>query len=138
MNITSLCTEPKPSTTQLDIVAKFVGATNDGQLRSLETLFARDALVNDQLRNFWGIQDIAAWLDREIVGEKVQLTILRIRKHYEAIIVAAEIRGEFEAAGLPQPMKVDLYFTVHDSKIVRLLVLLARDDSPEPEIRRTP
>jgi hypothetical protein len=32
--------------------------------------FAGDALVNDR-REFWGQDTIRAWLDREIIGDKV-------------------------------------------------------------------
>ncbi len=138
MDITSLCTGPAPSAEELVVVAEFVRATNAGELASLAALFATDAQVNDQLRNFWGIAEITAWLDREIIGERIELTMLRIRKHYDVVIVAAEIRGEFETPRVPQPMTIDLNFTILGSSIVRLLVLLARDDTPEPEIRRVP
>ena len=136
MDITSLCVGPAPSAQELAIVAEFVRATHAGELEALAALFAEDAQVNDQLRNFWGRQEITAWLDTEIIGERVELEILRIRKHYDVVIAAAEIRGEFEAPRLSQPMLIDLNFTVRDSKIVRLLVLLARDGTPEPDIRR--
>ncbi len=138
MDNTSLSTGPAPSAEELALVAAFVRATNAGELAALEALFAADALVNDQLRNFWGIQEIRAWLEREIVGERVALKVLRVRKHYDAIIATAEISGEFETPRLPQPMTVDLHFTLQDARIVRLLVLLARDDTPEPDIRRAP
>ena len=136
MDITSLCAGPAPSAEELAVVAEFVRATNAGELASLEALFAADAQVNDQLRNFWGRDEIAAWLAAEIIGERVELTLLRIMKHYDVVIVAAEIRGEFEAARTAQPMTIDLNFTAQRGRIVRLLVLLAREDESEPDIRR--
>ena len=136
MDIKSLCTEPAPSAEELIVVAEFVRATNAGELASLRALFALNAQVNDQLRNFWGIEEITSWLEKEIVDEQVVLKLLRIKKHYEVVIASAEIRGAFETPRMPQPMTIDLNFTVHGSKIVRLLVLLVRDDIPEPEIRR--
>ena len=138
MDITSLSAGPAPSAEELAVVAEFVRATNSGELASLQALFAADAQVNDQLRNFWGADEIAGWLATEIVGERVELRLLRIRKHYDVVIAAAEISGEFEAARTAQPMAVDLHFTVQGTKIVRLLILLARDDALEPDIRRVP
>lgn len=138
MDITSLSAGPAPSAEELAVVAEFVRATNAGELASLRALFADDAQVNDQLRNFWGADEIAAWLATEIVGERVELKLLRLRKHYDVVIAAAEIRGEYEAAPTAQPMAVDLHFTVQGARIVRLLILLARDDALEPDIRRVP
>ncbi len=136
MDITSLCAGPPPSAEELAVIAEFVRATNAGELAALQALFTADAQVNDQLRNFWGMEEIASWLAAEIVGERVELKLLRIKKHYEVVIAAAEIRGEFEAAPTAQPMTIDLNFTVQRSMIVRLLILLARDDASEPELRR--
>ena len=138
MDITSLCAGPAASAEELAVVAEFIRATNAGDLAALIALFAADAQVNDQLRNFWGLAEIAPWLEAEIVGERVALKPLSVRKHYDVVIVAAEISGAFEAPRLPQPMTVDLHFTLQGSRIVRLLVLLARDDTPEPDIRRVP
>ena len=137
MDLTSLCSGIRASAVELGFVAEFVRATNAGDLESLAALFAEDAQVNDQLRNFWGHAEIRSWLEREIVGERVVLNALGIRKHYDVVMVNAEIRGDFETPWIPQPMVFDLYFTVHGSGIVRLLILLARADAPEPEIRRS-
>ena len=137
MDITSLCTGPAPSADELAVVAEFIESTNAADLTRLAKLFAPDAQVNDQLRNFWGLDEIASWLDREIVGEKVALTALGVRKHYDAVIVHAEIRGNFETARLLEPMLIDLHFTVKASRLIRLLLLLARNDSQEPDIRRS-
>lgn len=138
MDTTSLCQYSGPRLTAEEdaVVTEFVRATNTRQQAALAALFAPDAQVNDQLRNFWGTAAITGWLATEIVGEQVELSVLGIRKHHDAVIVTTEIRGDFEAPRVPQPMIFDLYFTVAGGKIVRLLVLLARNDMPEPEIRR--
>ena len=138
MDIASLCTEPPLSHDELAVVNAFLHALDANDLVTLVRLFAPDAQVNDQLRNFWGRDEIALWLDREIIGAKVRLVPRDVRKHYDVVLVTAEISGNFEAPPLAQPMVVDLHFTVRGSGIVRLLVLLARTDHPEPEIRRVP
>ncbi len=136
MDIASLCAGSAFSADERSVVAEFVRATNAGEIESLAALFAEDAQVNDQLRNFWGREAIASWLRREIVGEKVELDALGIRKHYDVVMLSAGIRGDFERPRSAQPMTFDLHFTVRASRIVRLLVLLARVDTSEPELRR--
>lgn len=118
------------------VVSRFVSSINAGELAAAVVLFAEDAQVNDQLRNFWGREAIAGWLEREIIGEHVQLHLCAFRKHYDAVVARAEMCGDFSVAGGQQPLAVDLHFTVQAQKVVRLLVLLARDDSAEPEVRR--
>jgi len=136
MDITSLYTGPTPSHDELAVVSEFVRATNAGELQQLVALFSQDAQVNDQLRNFWGLDEITSWIGREIVGEQVRLNAFSLKKHYDVVILNAEITGNFETPRVSQPMIFDLHFTVQSAKIIRLLILLARQDMPEPEIRR--
>jgi len=136
MDIASLCMGPTPSHDELTVVSEFVRATNAGELERLIALFSQDAQVNDQLRNFWGLDEIAAWLSREIVGEQARLNARSLRKHYDTVILNAEITGNFETPRVLHPMVFDLYFTLKGARIIRLLILLARQDMPEPEIRR--
>ena len=136
MDFTSLRMGNTTSNEELSVVAEFIKATNAGDLATLAALFADDAQVNDQLRNFWGRAEIASWLEREIVGEKVELDASDIKRHYDMVIVNAEMRGDFEMPRVSRPMVFDLYFAVREAKIVRLLVLLVRADTTEPDIRR--
>jgi len=121
------------------VVADFIAAVNDGDLRTVLGLFAPDAQVNDQLRNFWGIHSICEWLEREIIGERVNIKAVDVRQHYDVAIVTAELRGDFVATGMPQPVIVDIYFTIKDARIVRLQLLMVRDDDDEDaDIRKAP
>lgn len=120
------------------VVNDFIAAVNDGDLRAVIGLFAPDAQVNDQLRNFWGINAICEWLEREIIGERVHIEAVDVRQHYDVVILAAELRGDFAVAGMSQPVIVDIYFTIKDAKIVRLQLLMVRDDDEEADIRKVP
>jgi len=136
MNTASPAESSKLTPDEAAAVTKFVDAVNSGEIVPLARLFAADAQVNDQLRNFWGLDAIAAWLQREIVGEHVKLNVQGVRKHYDAVIVGAEMSGDFDATGMDKPLAVDLYFTMRSEQIVRLLVLLSRAEATEPEVRR--
>ncbi len=138
LDVRSLCSGNTFSTGERAVVAEFVRAVNAGEIEALAALFAEDAHVNDQLRNFWGREAIDGWLRREIVAENVELDVLAIRKHYDVVMLSAGIRGDFESPRTAWPMVFDLHFTLHGSRIVRLLILLARVDTSEPELRRAP
>ena len=51
------------------VIAAFVEATNSFDLEELVVTFADDALVNDQLRDYWGKTAIRGWAERDIIGE---------------------------------------------------------------------
>ena len=52
-------------------VQGYIDASNAFDGDALIDWFADDALVTDTRREFWGKQAIRAWLDREIIGDKV-------------------------------------------------------------------
>jgi ketosteroid isomerase-like protein len=69
------------------LVAAYVEATNSFDLERLLATFADDALVNDQLRDYWGKSAIRKWAERDIIGERLTMVTgakvwaaLRIRR----------------------------------------------------------
>jgi len=57
------------------------------------------ALVNDQLRDYWGKAAIRAWAERDIVGERLTIAVTEVVKHYDNFIVTADIDGNLIGAG---------------------------------------
>lgn len=90
--------------------------------------FADDALVNDQLRDHWGKAAIRSWAERDIIGERLTIAVTKVVKHYENIIVTADIDGNFDKRGLPDPLVLAFYFTPHAGLIVQLIILRNRRD----------
>ena len=60
---------------------------------------------------------------REHLDEMVELV-----KHYDSFVVTAEIDGNFDKRGLPDPLVLAFYFTPHDDLIVQLIILRNRLD----------
>ena len=89
--------------------------------------FADDALVNDQLRDHWG-KAIRSWAEREIIGERLTIAVTKVVKHYENFIVTADIDGNFDKRGLPDPLVLAFYFTPHDDRVIQLIILRNRRD----------
>lgn len=127
---------PDLTSGEAQTVMNFVRAINGGTINAAINLLAADAQVNDQLRNFWGLDSISEWLTHEIIGERVNIKMINIRKHYDTVILAAELRGDFEVSGMSQPVIVDIYFTIQGSQIVRLQMLMVRESGEGADIRK--
>ncbi len=110
------------------LVAAYVEATNSGDLERLLGAFAPDALVNDQLRDYWGSDAIRTWAERDIIGVKLSMKVTQVIEHYGNYIVTADIDGSFDKRGLPDPMVLAFYFTPDGGRIVQLIILRNRTD----------
>jgi hypothetical protein len=105
-------------------VAAFFRAVNTSDRAALLDTFVDDALVNDAQREFWGKPAIKAFCDRELFDDHVTLDIVKVVTHYGEPIVSAKCDGDFDKTRLPNPLILDLYFTLRDSKIARLFIVL--------------
>jgi ketosteroid isomerase-like protein len=110
------------------LVAAFVEATNSFDLERLVVTFADDALVNDQLRDYWGKAAIRDWAERDIIGERLTIAVTKVVRHYDNFIVTADIDGNFDKRGLPDPLVLAFYFTHLNDLITQLIILRNRRD----------
>ena len=110
------------------LVAACVDATNSSDLEWLLALFADDALVNDQLRDYWGKPAIKEWAARDIVDQSLTMEVTTVIEHYGNFIVTANVRGKFDMTGLPDPLVYAFYFAPHGDRIVQLIILRNRYD----------
>jgi hypothetical protein len=108
--------------------AAFVEAVNGFDLEKLLATFAADALVNDQLRDYWGKPAIREWAALDIIGQSLTMDVTNVIKHYGNLIVTANVVGEFDMTGLPDPLVYAFYFTPHADRIVQLIILRNRYD----------
>jgi hypothetical protein len=104
-------------------VADYIRATNLSDLDALLETFVDDALVNDQLRDYWGKEAIADWAARDIIGDRLTLKVVNTVQHYGHSIVTAYVDGLFDKRGLPDPLELAFYFSSQDDKIVQLIIL---------------
>ena len=119
-----------------DVVESFVDAVNAFDTDRLIDLFAQDAYVNDQLRDFWGIGAISKWIRREIVGTHFSMDVLSAKKHFGDMMLSAKVSGDFDKTGLPDPMILSFIISVCDGRIAKLIILLTRSDETEADIRK--
>jgi hypothetical protein len=88
--------------------------------------FAGDAFAGDTRREFCGKGAIRAWLDREIIGDKVTTDPTATAGHCGEVITVHATDGECDKTGLPDPLVLTCYFTVHDDP------RRAADHHPQP------
>ena len=104
-------------------VAAFVRAVNAGDVEALVGTFASHALVNDQLHEYWDTDAIASWAARDVVGVRLSMRIRNAIIHHAQTVVTAEVEGEFDRRGLPEPLVLTFYFSSHDDRLIQLLIL---------------
>jgi hypothetical protein len=107
-------------------VAAFIRAVNAFDLDGLVEAFASDALVNDQLREFWGSPAIRDWAAREIVDDKITISVVKAVENHGNCIVTAHVDGTFDKRGLPEPLVLTFYFCADEDKVVQLIILRNR------------
>jgi hypothetical protein len=108
------------------LVAAFVEATNSFDLERLLATFAENALVNDQLRDYWGKPAITEWAKRDIIGDRLMINVTKVINHYGNFIVTANVDGDYDKRGLPDPLVLAFYFTAQSDLIVQLIILRNR------------
>lgn len=109
-------------------VASYVLATNTFNLQHLLDAFADDAIVNDQLREYRGISEISKWADRDIIGNRMTMYVVNVLQRHGIAVVVANVDGDFDKQGLPDPLVLSFYFTTHDNKIIQLIILRNEPD----------
>ncbi|WMT74523.1 nuclear transport factor 2 family protein [Bradyrhizobium sp. Ash2021] len=110
------------------LLAAYAEATNSFDLERLMATFADDALVIDQLRDYWGKPAIREWAKRDIVGERLTMNVTKVINNYENFIVTANVDGDYDKRGLPDPLVLAFYFTLQSELIVQLIILRNRFD----------
>src|SRR5260370_23592361 len=110
------------------LVAAYVQATNSFDLERLMARFCEDALVNDQLRDYWGKPAIREWAEGDIIGERLTMKVTKLVKHYGNFIATADVDGNYDKSGLPDPLVLAFYFIAHNNLIVQLIILRNRSD----------
>jgi hypothetical protein len=109
-------------------VTTYIEASNSCDLDRMLSVFAENALVNDQLRDYRGKAEIREWADRDIIGERLSMDVTRVIEHHGNLVVTANVDGNFDKRGLPNPLVLAFYFTLLDDQITQLIILRNRLD----------
>ena len=105
------------------IVVEHIDAINTGDTDRAVATFTEDAYVNDNHREFVGIDAIRRWVAKEMVGDKVTIDVREVFDHYGDTVVRGVYDGTFDRTNLPDDIVLTNYFSVRDGQIVSLAIV---------------
>jgi hypothetical protein len=105
-------------------VAAYVEAKNALDLDRLVSTFDENAVVNDSRREFRGKAAIRAWAARNIAADRVTMRVVDSVSRGDAVALAAEVDGDFDKTGLPDPLVLSFYFSTSHDRIDQLVIVL--------------
>ena len=110
------------------VIRDHAAAYNSHDLDALMATLAPDALVNDIQREFVGTEAIRDWTDKEIIGPNVTMAVEQAFDLHGDVIVRARMDGDYDKTGLPDPLVLTYYFTLRNSLITQLIILLNKNN----------
>ena len=111
------------------VVAEHLRAVNDFDTDAIVATFADDAYVNDNRREFVGIDAVRRWITKEMIGDSVNIEVREVLDHHGDTIVRGAYDGTFDRTNLPDELVLSNYFSVRDGKIVSLAIIF---NQPSP------
>lgn len=111
----------------LNPTADFVAAVNEGDAERFAALFAEDVVVDDNGREFLGLEALREWAASDIFAVNVTMEPFRTFEKEGDLVVRAKVDGDFDRTGLPDPLFIDQRMTVRNGKIAKLMCRLADD-----------
>jgi hypothetical protein len=102
--------------------ARFVEAVNREDEESILALFGNDAVVNDELVEHRGKDQIEQWVRTSILRSRMGLEVVDSHAQDGSVSLHVEAWGEF-GPGLPEPLALTLYFSVAAGQIAQLIVM---------------
>src|ERR1700756_1849140 len=94
------------------IAAEHIDAINAPDTDRAVATFAEDAHVNDNRREFVGIDAIRRWVTKEMVGDKVTIDVREVLDHYGDTVVRGAYDGTFDRTNLPDEIVLTNSFGV--------------------------
>jgi hypothetical protein len=107
---------PKP-------VSAYIAATNASDITVFMAIFTDDAIVNDHRNEFADPNAIRDWAQREIIDDRVTMQVTDATCRGNTVAVTANISGNFDKTGLPDPLVLTFYFAISGDRIVQLIIV---------------
>ena len=106
-------------------IADFVKAINERNSDDFLAVFTDSAVITDEGHEYQGIDAIKEWNDEKNIGAEITLSPLDLSDRDGKTCLTAEVDGNFDKTGLPDPFLMDLYFTLEENLITALEYRLA-------------
>ena len=103
----------------------YVQTVNRRDAAAFIAIFADDAMVDDNGREFRGRDAIKEWSDREIFATQVTLEVIDAFERDNEDVIVTKVDGNFDRTGLPDPVIIEQRFKSTSGKITSLTCRLA-------------
>lgn len=107
-------------------------ATNTDDPETFLSIFAEHAVVMDAGNEYHGKPAIKEWCEREYFGVHLRLEVINAVQVAEEIVVTAKCDGDYNKAGLPDPLFLDFHFSMDGDKIARLCNVISSNSRAIP------
>ena len=104
-------------------VAAYIASTNASDIEAFLATFSDDALVNDHRNEFTDRDAIRNWAQREIIDDRVTMQVSSTTCRGNSVAVNANIDGNFDKTGLPDPLLLTFYFSISGDQIDQLIIV---------------
>ncbi len=104
-------------------VSAFLDAVNRRDHHALVLTLAEDAVVNDQLQEYCGLPAIVSWAEAELFETQTCISSLSVYSCHNHQTVHARIDGNFDRRGMPDIIRISMYFSTDDAKITQLIIV---------------
>lgn len=108
-----------------DLAAAYLSATNAHDPAAFCKLFLTTAVVDDNHRQFQGVEAIEAWAKSDIFDTNVTLEVLDSFECDGEFVLRTKVDGNFDRTGLPDPVVIDHRLKAEGERIARLTCRLA-------------
>ena len=95
-------------------------AANDHDTNRFLSNFVETAVLADEGQEYHGIEAIRKWSDEKLIVANVTFVITDIKSGGDKTVVTAEVDGDFDKTGLPDPFVMALHFVTVGPKIKHL------------------
>lgn len=102
------------------VIDAFLKAKNDYDSTAFVACFSKDAIVQDEGREFSGKAAIQKWIEDSNAKYQDTVTAKRIAEHDSETVLTAQVSGNFEGS----PVLLDFHFVISEDKINRLSIHL--------------
>jgi len=104
-------------------VETFVRRINNADVEAVAGSFCPGALLNDELTEYWCHDQIREWAAESVARTSLTLYARRVVVGPNTVVLLAEVDGTFDKRGLPHPLLLSFYFTLHEGGIAQLIIL---------------
>ena len=94
------------------VIADHVNAVNERNSKAFLDTFSPTAVITDEGQQIQGVAAISDWNDVKNIGAEITLKPTNVVQRGGKTILTAEVDGSFDKTGLPDPLLMDLHFTL--------------------------